>query len=111
MPEALAVSRGLIDDSQAGGYSAIATQFHVDFYPYDEVKPWVDGTLAYAAAQQVPIWTAKRWLEFTEARAATHDHQLRVERGHWPAVLLHDRAGRCRRAVADGAAGLRAARC
>ncbi len=69
--EALAVSRQLIDDSQAGGYSAIATQFQVDFYPFDEVKPWVDGTLAYAAGQQVPIWTAERWLEFTEARAAS----------------------------------------
>ena len=69
--EALAVSRQLIDASQAGGYSAIATQFQVEFYPLDEVKPWVDGTVAYAAAQQVPMWTAKRWLEFTEARAAS----------------------------------------
>ena len=58
MADALAVSRQLIDDSQAGGYSAIATQFHVDYYPYDEVKPWVDGTLAYAASQQIPMWTA-----------------------------------------------------
>ena len=54
---ALAVSRRLIDDSQAGGYSAIATQFHVDYYLQPEVKPWVDGTLAYAASQQIPMWT------------------------------------------------------
>jgi hypothetical protein len=69
--QALAVSRQLIDDSQAGGYSAIATQFHVDYYGFGEVGPWVDGTLAYAASQQVPMWTATRWLEFVEARAAT----------------------------------------
>lgn len=69
--QALAVSRQLIDGSQAGGYSAIATQFHVDYYEFGEVGPWVDGTLAYAASQQVPMWTAARWLRFVEARAAT----------------------------------------
>jgi hypothetical protein len=68
---ALAVSRRLIDDSQAGGYSAIATQFHVDYYLYGEVKPWVDGTLAYAASQQIPMLNAERWLAYVEARAAT----------------------------------------
>ncbi len=68
---ALAVSRGLIDDSQAGGYSAIATQFHADYYQFGNVGPWVDGTLAYAASLQIPMWTARRWLDFTEARAAT----------------------------------------
>lgn len=69
--DALAVSRQIIDASQAGGYSAIGTQFHVDYYPYDEVKPWVDGTLAYAASQQIPMWTARRWFEFVQARAAS----------------------------------------
>jgi hypothetical protein len=69
--QALAVSRQLIDDSQAGGYSAIGAQFQVDFYPFGEVKPWVDGTLAYAASRQVPIWSARRWLAFVEARVAT----------------------------------------
>lgn len=68
---ALAVSRQLIDASQAGGHSAIATQFHVDYYPYDEVKPWVDGTLAYAASQNIPMWTARRWHDFVQARAAS----------------------------------------
>ena len=71
MPQALAVSRQLIDDSQAGGYSAIATQFHVDSYGFGEVGPWVDGTLAYAQSLQVPMWSTRRWLRFVEARAAT----------------------------------------
>jgi hypothetical protein len=69
--QALAVSRQLIDDSQAGGYSAITTQFHVDAYVFGEVGPWVDGTLDYAASLQLPMWTAARWLRFVEARAAT----------------------------------------
>lgn len=68
---ALAVSRSIIDASLAGGHSAIATQFHVDYYPYDEVRPWVDGTLAYAASRQIPMWPSARWLRFVQARAAT----------------------------------------
>ena len=69
--QALDVSRRLIDDSEAGGHSAIVANFHVDHYPWEEVRPWVDGTLEYARALQVPTWTAERWLRFTEARAAT----------------------------------------
>ena len=69
--QAVNVSRSLIDASQAGGYSAIATQFHVDYYQFGSVGPWVDGTLAYAASQQVPIWPAGRWLAYTEARDLT----------------------------------------
>ena len=69
--EALTVSRGLIDDSQAGGYSAIATQFHVDYYTFGNVGPWVDGTMQYAASLQIPMWTAERWLRFNEARNQT----------------------------------------
>jgi hypothetical protein len=69
--QALAVSRDIIDRSQAGNYSAIATQFHVDYYPFGEVQPWVHGTLDHAASLGIPIWTAERWLRFTEARAAT----------------------------------------
>ena len=68
---ALAVSRRLIDDSQAGGYSAIATQFHVDYYLQPEVKPWVDGTLAYAASQQIPMLDGRTLAGFVESRAAT----------------------------------------
>jgi hypothetical protein len=71
IPAALAVSRAIIDDSLAGGHSAIATQFHVDYYPNHDVKPWVDGTLAYAASRQIPMWPSARWLRFVEARADT----------------------------------------
>ena len=70
VPQALAVSRQLIDESQAGAYAAIMTQFHVDYYQYSEVGPWVDGTMAYAQSLSIPMWTAQRWLQFVEARAA-----------------------------------------
>jgi hypothetical protein len=71
IPQALAVSRQLIDDSEAGGHSAVMTQFHVDYYQYGEVGPWVDGTMAYAQSLQIPMWSTQRWLSFVEARAAT----------------------------------------
>lgn len=70
-PAALAVSRQLIDASLAGGYSVIAAQFHVDYYTFGEVRPWADGTMAYAQSVGVPMWTSDHWLRFREARAAT----------------------------------------
>jgi Calx-beta domain/Bacterial Ig domain len=69
--QALAVTRDLIDDSQAGGYSALVTQFHADYYPFGEVQPWVLGTMDYAQSQGIPMWTSEHWLRYTEARAAT----------------------------------------
>ncbi len=69
--EALVISRELIDNSQAGGYSALTTQFHADYYPFGEVQPWVNGTMDYATSLGIPMWTAERWLNFNLARAAT----------------------------------------
>ena len=71
LDDALEVSTTLLDASQAGGYSAIATQFHVDYYEFGEVQDWVDQTIDAAAARGVPIISAQRWLNYTEARAAT----------------------------------------
>jgi hypothetical protein len=68
---ALSVSRKLIDDSQAGGYSAITTNWHVDYYTYGNVQPWIEGTLDYANGNGVPMFTAGRWLNYTASRAAT----------------------------------------
>src|SRR5262245_3261880 len=69
--QALTVTRGLIDASQAGGYSAITTQFHVDYYGFGEVRPWAEGTMDYARGLGIPMWTAERWLNYTTNRAAT----------------------------------------
>jgi hypothetical protein len=67
--QALAVSRQLIDDSQAGGYSAIMTQFHVDYY--QQIRPWAEGTMDYARGLGIPMWSAEHWLQYTEARAGS----------------------------------------
>jgi hypothetical protein len=69
--QALAVSHQLIDDSQAGGYSAITTQFHVDYFAFGQVQPWAEGTMDYANSLGLPMWPAERWLNYTTARAAT----------------------------------------
>ena len=69
--QAQAVSRQLIDESQAGSYAAVMAQFHIDYYLFSEVGPWVDGTMAYAQSLQIPMWTTQRWLQFVEAKAAT----------------------------------------
>jgi hypothetical protein len=67
---ALAVSHQLIDNSQAGGYSALTTQFHTDYYTYGQVQPWAEGTMDYATSLGIPLWTAERWLRYNEARRA-----------------------------------------
>jgi hypothetical protein len=69
--QALAVSRQLIDNSQAGDYAAITTQFHVDVFAFGEVNPWETGTMAYARSLGIPMWTAQHWLDYTTARYAT----------------------------------------
>jgi hypothetical protein len=69
--QALVVSRQLIDNSQAGDYAAITTQFHVDNFAWGEVYPWATGTMAYAQSLGIPMWAAQRWLNYTTARYGT----------------------------------------
>jgi hypothetical protein len=75
---AVEVSRALLRRSLDGAYSAVAAQFHVDAFAFggstaSEAARWLEGTLDYAAAQGIPIWSATEWLRFTEAR---HDAAL-----------------------------------
>jgi len=67
----LAVSRQIIDASQAGDYAAVMTQFHVDYFGFGDVNTWATGTMSYARSLSVPMWTAERWLNYTTARHAT----------------------------------------
>jgi hypothetical protein len=69
-PEALAVARKLVDDSLNGGYSALVAQLHTDYFTWAEVRPWAEALLDYVRDRRVPMWTAERWLDYTEARAA-----------------------------------------
>ena len=68
--QALAISKQLIDASQAGDYAALMTQFHVDYYGFGDPQTWAEGTLDYANSLAVPVWNADEWLSFTETRNA-----------------------------------------
>jgi uncharacterized repeat protein (TIGR01451 family) len=67
----LAVSKQLIDNSQAGDYAAIMTQFHVDYYT--TITGWSESTMAYADSLGIPMWNADKWLNYITAR---HDAEL-----------------------------------
>ncbi len=74
---ALEVSKMLVSRS-ISDQVAIAANFHSDLFfvhpfaaderSYAEEARWVDGTLAYVAEYGIPIWSAARWLHFTEIR-------------------------------------------
>jgi hypothetical protein len=73
----------MVDRSLAGGYAAIGAIFHTD--PFAVGEPWateegkwMDGTLEYAAKNNVPIWSGEMWLNFVESR-----HDASVENIHW----------------------------
>jgi len=68
--QAITASRQLIDESVGGYYSALTVQAHTDY----KQTQWLSGIASYAASKGMPIWTAQRWLAFTQAR---HDAQIR----------------------------------
>jgi hypothetical protein len=79
--EAVEVSKLMLSRSLKGTYSAIMTQFHIDPFANGgpgavEAARWLEGTLAYAAANNIPIWPAQDWLFFTEARQAADFRDL-----------------------------------
>lgn len=81
--EAVKVSKSMIDRSLNGGYAAIGAIFHTDPFAVGEVwateeGKWMDGTLQYAAENNVPIWSAEMWNNFTEAR-----HGAEIETIQW----------------------------
>ena len=78
VPQALAVSRQLIDESQAGSYAAVMTQFHVDYYLYSEVGPWVDGTMAYAAESADPDVDRPALAAVRRGEGRHHHHQRQL---------------------------------
>jgi glucose/arabinose dehydrogenase len=68
---ATAVSRQIIDNSQAGDYAAVTTQFHVDYFGFSDVRAWATATMDYARSLGIPMWTAERWANYTTARRGT----------------------------------------
>ncbi len=73
--EAVAVSRALIGAAAARYPSALVGQFHVDPFLTEllyrqRAETFLEGTLAAAVEHNLPIWSAERFLYFSEARAA-----------------------------------------
>jgi hypothetical protein len=78
---AIAVSRTMIDNA-LHYHTALATQFHLDFYhPTSpvrvQVEAWAKGTLDYAAEKGLLIWSAARLLNFVRCRNAAQLNNLR----------------------------------
>lgn len=81
LPHALDVSRELLRKSNDIYHEVITGQFHVDPYAFGGeiaalVGQWLDGTLDYAAENDIPIWTAASWLDFNERRRETRVNNL-----------------------------------
>src|SRR6185503_10782007 len=51
----IAVSRQIIDNSQAGDYAAVMTQFHTDYFGFGDVNTWATGTMQYAQSLGIPM--------------------------------------------------------
>lgn len=66
--QGFAVSKQLIDASQAGFYSALMTQFHVDYYGSSDPRQWAELTMGYAQSQGIKMWNVDRFLNFTQTR-------------------------------------------
>ncbi|MFV9505134.1 MAG: hypothetical protein AB4911_11280 [Oscillochloridaceae bacterium umkhey_bin13] len=78
---AAAITLAQLADSIQRYPAALGLQCHVDPFLFGgmkaaQVSAWLDSTLAYAQAHNLPIMSAERWLAFTEARAATRITQL-----------------------------------
>lgn len=83
---ATAVSRTLIDNALTY-HTALATQFHLDFYhPTSPVRAqvaeWAKGTLDYAAEKGLLIWNAARLLNFVRCRDAAQLNNLQWDRAN-----------------------------
>jgi hypothetical protein len=74
---ATTATQQLIDQALGGYYSAVTLQAHVDY----QKTTWLSNVAAYAQSKGVPIWTAQRWLSFTQAR-----HDAIVDQFNWNAA-------------------------
>jgi hypothetical protein len=79
---ALEVSQRVLHRSLTD-HCAVGANFHPDLFyvhplateeaSHARAASWLEGTLDYAAAQSIPIWSAVEWLRFAEIR---HDADL-----------------------------------
>ncbi len=86
---AIEIAQTLLQQSLAGAYSAVATQFHIDPFAIGgdlavKAGRWLEGTLDYAAEHGIPVWSAAEWLDFTETR-----HNATLDRIQWDPLGRH----------------------
>jgi hypothetical protein len=72
--QATTASQQLIDQSQAGFYSALVMQVHTDYQQFT----WLANTANYAQSKGVPMWTMQHWLNFVQAR-----HNSTIDQFNW----------------------------
>ncbi|MSP14791.1 MAG: hypothetical protein EXR62_17755 [Chloroflexi bacterium] len=91
--EAVSFTAHMLTTSMERYYTPITLNVHPPFYTRFS-GPWLDGTLAFARQQEIPIWCAEEWLDFTEARdgaqvadVAYADGQLRFSVAGGPSQL------------------------
>lgn len=82
---AVEVARTAIDRALRSAPAALGAQFHIDPFAAGgefaaNATRFLEGTLEYAAARGVPIWTAEKWLGWCEAR-----HDATFENVTWDA--------------------------
>jgi hypothetical protein len=72
--QATTASQQVIDQSQAGFYSALVMQVHTDY----QMFTWLANTASYAQSKGVPMWTVQHWLNFVQAR-----HNSTIDQFNW----------------------------
>jgi hypothetical protein len=71
LSQAIAHSHQTIDECIDQFHTAIATQFHVDYFNFGGVFNWTVDTVDYALGRGAVGLTAAQWLAFIKSRAAT----------------------------------------
>lgn len=71
--EAVRVSQNMIRKSIGGDFTPITAQFHVDPFAFGgesskKARLFMEGTLDFAAKNDVPITSAEKWLFFSDLR-------------------------------------------
>jgi hypothetical protein len=70
--EAVTLCKQTIDASITKDYGAVTLELQ-NVYFYQQTQEWLEQCLAHASTNNVPIWNAGRWSQFTEVR---HDAQF-----------------------------------
>ena len=74
------VTRPHRPEPRAGDYAVVTAQAHTDYGLFT----WLDGLASYAKQKGVPIWTAQRWLDFTQAR-----QEATTDQSNWNPSTSH----------------------